>query len=918
MPLAGYAGTDTQASREFKRMTTRNLEALFHPKAIALIGASNHPHSVGGVLASNLIEAGYRGPIMPVNPHEVAVHSILNYRSVAELPQTPDLAVISTPPASVPQLISELGDKGCRAAVVITAGFGEGDQTAGKELSQAMLKAAQPNLMRIVGPNCLGFISPHVGINASFAQLTPKAGDIAFLTQSGAIATAVLDWAAHRNIGFSHVVSLGDMSDVDFGDLLDYLALDMQTRSILLYVESITHARKFMSAARLAARSKPVIVIKSGRSEAGARAAMSHTGALAGSDAVYDAAFRRVGMLRVYALQELFEAVATLATGIKIPGDRLAIITNGGGIGVLATDAVDDFGGRLAEISKETLDELNAALPATWSHGNPIDILGDAKGERYTAAMNAIAKDEGRDAVLVLNCPTAVADSLDAAQAVVATASRLSGVPVLTSWLGESSAQEARKLFSENRIPTYETPDQAVRAFMHLVRYRRNHELLMETPPSINVVTPDRAAARKLVREALSEGRHMLSGIESKEILRAYGVPSLQTLTAKDPADAARVATSIGFPVALKILSRDITHKSDVGGVHLALLTAEAVTQAAEHMLATVKNRMPKARIDGFMVEAMVSRPYAVELIAGITDDPTFGPAILFGQGGTSVEVVRDRAIGLPPLNAVLAREMIDRTRVAGLLRGYRDHPPADMKAIEAVLIALADLAADIDEITEVDINPLLADEQGVLALDARIGLKAATGKRGGRLAIRPYPSELEQTVDLGDGRRFFIRPIRPEDEPLLIGMLEKCTPDDIRLRFFAPLKDISHTFAARLTQIDYDREMALCALSLPESGKDQELLGVVRLIADPNRENAEFAVFVRSDLKGIGLGFRLMTEILAYAYSQNIGHVFGDVLAENTTMLHVATELGFTVERNADDPSIVRVDLPMSKLAAQ
>lgn len=892
-------------------MTIRNLDALFAPKSIALIGASNHAGSVGQVLARNLIEAGYPGPIMPVNPHEQAIHSILNYRSVAELPITPDLAVISTPPSSVPQLISELGARGCRAAVVITAGFGEGDQDSGKALRAEMLKAAQPHLMRIIGPNCLGFISPHAGINASFAQLTPRKGDIAFLTQSGAVATAILDWADARNIGFSHLISLGDMSDVDFGDLLDYLALDGKTRAILLYVESITQARKFMTAARIAARTKPVIVVKAGRSAAGAKAAMSHTGAMAGSDAVYDAAFRRIGLLRVYTLQELFEATATLASGMKVPGSRLSILTNGGGIGVLVTDALDDFGGELAQLDEDTLSALGTQLPATWSHGNPVDILGDATGARYAHALKILAQAKNRDAILILNCPTAVADGLESARAVIDTLAQpdMPRVPVLTSWLGENAAREARLLFSENHIPTYETPDQAVRAFMHLVNYRRNHELLMETPHELTSTAPDREKVRTIIRDVLLSDTTHLGGKEARDILQAYGIPVNEVRFARDAEDAANIADQIGYPVALKIRSPDLPHKSDVGGVRLRLASASAVREAAQTMLANVARAAPHALIEGFTIEAMIMRPNAVELIAGIASDPTFGPIILFGQGGVSVEVVGDRAIGLPPMNAALAKDLISRTRISKLLHGYRDHPPADIDAIERVLIALAELASEFDEIVELDINPLLADEHGVIAVDARIGLKPSQlAHSGARLAIRPYPKELERTHTLSDGTEALIRPIRPEDEPRLLDMLARSSQEDIRLRFFSALKTLTHAFAARLTQIDYDREMALCAFTQNAKG-EPEMLGVVRLIADPNGESGEFAVFVRSDLKGKGLGYRLMTEILAYAYGRNIGHVFGEVLVENTTMLHVAEQLGFKISREPDDPGICRVD---------
>ncbi len=888
-------------------MTIRNLDALFEPKAIALIGASNQPGSVGDVLARNLFGAGFHGPIMPVNPHEQAIHSTLNYPSVADLPIDPDLAVIATPGRAVPGLIAELGGRGCRAAIVITAGFGEGEHTEGQRLRQEMLNAAQPHLLRVVGPNCLGFISPHVGINASFAQLTPPAGDLAFITQSGAVATAVLDWAAHRGIGFSHLVSLGDMSDVDFGDLLDYLALDRRTRAILLYVESITHARKFMSAARIAARSKPVVVVKAGRSAAGAKAALSHTGALAGADAVYDAAFRRVGVLRVYRLRELFEAVATLAAGLRVSGDRLAILTNGGGIGVLATDAVDEYGGELAMLAPETLAKLDTVLPPTWSHGNPVDILGDAGGKRYADALAALLADRGSDAILVLNCPTAVADSMDAARAVVGAAGK-ARCPVLTSWLGEGSAAESRRLLSANRLPTYETPDEAVRAFMHLARYRQTQDLLMQTPPAA-AIAPDRDSARGVIANALREGRAVLTEPEAKAVLKAYGIPVLETVVATDPQDAARRAAAIGFPVALKILSPDITHKSDVGGVRLHVASPEAVERAARDMQTVITAKAPQARLDGFIVQAMAARPQAHELIAGIAEDPAFGPVILFGQGGTGVEVIGDRAIGLPPLNMLLARDMIGRTRIARLLAGYRDRPAADLDAIALTLVKLSQLLAELDEVVELDINPLLADADGVLALDARVVVRAYDGVPGRRMAIRPYPSELAHDVALSDGTAVHIRPIRPEDEPVLLDMLARSAADDIRLRFFAPLKEITHTFAARLTQIDYDREMALIATS-PGDGA---MLGVARLIADPNGIAAEFAVFVRSDLKGRGLGYRLMTEILDYARRHGIKRVHGDVLRENTTMLSMAAELGFGVARSPD-PMVVRVEIDVSR----
>ncbi len=892
-------------------MTTRNFDALFRPKAIALIGASNQPHSVGAVIARNLFGAGFDGPIMTVNPREQAIRSTLNYRSVADLPLAPDLAVIATPPSTVPGLIAELGVRGCRAAVVVTAGFGEGERIEGKELREQMLSASKPHLLRIVGPNCLGFISPSAGINASFAHLTPPAGDLAFVTQSGALAAAVLDWATARGFGFSHVASLGDMADVDFGDLLDYLALDQATRAILLYVESVTAARKFMSAGRIAARTKPVIVVKAGRSSTGARAALSHTGALAGSDAVYDAAFRRAGMLRVYELRELFEAVTTLAAGFKPEGDRLAILTNGGGAGVLAVDALEERGGTLTTLAPETLTHLETVLPPTWSHANPVDILGDAKGDRYAAAIEALVADPGCDALLVMNCPTAVADSLEGAQTVVEAAARYRRRPIFTCWLGETAAIPSRRLFADRRLPTYETPDEAVRAFMHLVQYRRNQDLLLETPPaSPELSRPDNSSAHAVIAAVLSAGRTLLTEPEAKALLAAYRIPVVETHTAENPAEAGRVAERMGKPIALKILSPDINHKSDLGGVRLSLSGPIAVEQAARDMQEIIRRRAPQARLTGFSVQEMVERQHEHELIVGISEDASFGPILLFGHGGVAVEVVGDRAIGLPPLNIVLAREMISRTRIAKLLAGYRDRAAADLDAIAQTLVRLSELLVDLPEVAELDINPLLAGPEGVLALDARVVVQARDAATRAPLAIQPYPAALEHEVEINGGRKLIVRPIRPEDEPHLVEMVARSSPEDIRLRFLGSLKEFPHLLAARLSQIDYDREMALIAVPSRASEDRGEILGVARTVANPEGDRAEFAVMVRSDLKGLGLGFQLMKDILSHARNRGIKTVYGDVLAENTTMLHMAAELGFTRSAEAGDVVQVSIDL--------
>lgn len=896
-------------------MTIRNLDALFKPRSIALIGGSRRAGSLGAVLARNLFKGGFDGPILPVHPRHQSLEGVLAYPSVAALPLAPDLAVIATPPETVPQLVAELGARGTRAAVIITAGFSGDGNGEGSSLRQKLLEAAQPHLLRIVGPNCLGLLLPRQGINASFSHLAPPPGDLAFVTQSGAMVTTMLDWAAPRGIGFSKIVSLGDKADVDFGDLLDYLAMDAETRAILLYIESIAHARKFMSAARLAARSKPVIVIKGGRHAEGARAAASHTGALAGADAVYDAVFARAGTLRVYSLEELFDAAETLshyatATNDSAGRGRLALVTNGGGLGVLATDALIDEGGTLAELTPPTLAALDAELPATWSHANPVDIIGDAPGTRYKAAMRALLADRDNDAVLALHCPVAVADPTEAAAAVVEAVQENGGArgkPVFAAWVGEHAVTEARRLFDRAGLPHYPTPEQAVRAFMHLVRYRRNQALLMRVPPSVPETAPDTAAVRRLVAGALAEGREWLNEAEAKQALAAYGIPVLQAEVVADPKAAGEAAARIGGPVALKILSRDITHKSDLGGVMLDLEGAQAVEQAAEAMLKRIAAAAPDARLEGFTVQAMCRRPKAEELILGVVSDPQFGPVMLFGQGGTAVEVIDDKALALPPLDPVLAEAMMAQTRVYRLLQGYRDRPRAALREIANCLIRLSQLVIDIAEISEVDINPLLADSEGVIALDARFRLDPSQqGLASGRdrLAIRPYPKALEETFTLPDGQKIFVRPLRPDDAPGLRSGFKRLDPEDVRMRFFSHMREMNPAMAARLTQLDYNREMALAAF--PADGPDRNGLGVVRLIADPDNQRAEFAITIRSQDKGRGLGRALMERIIAYAAERGIGEVWGDVLADNHRMLALCDELGF--QRGHPEEGIVRV----------
>lgn len=875
-------------------MTTRNLTSLFSPKAVALIGASNDAGSVGRVLAHNLTGGGFAGSIMLVNPHAREVGGVAAFASVADLPMTPDLAVIATPPRAVPQLIAELGARGCRAAVIITAGFDT-------ELRNATLAAARPYLMRIVGPNSLGFLSPVRGINASFSHSTPTANSLALVTQSGAIATSMIDWAVGRGVGFSHIISLGDMVDVDFGDLLDFLATDTETSAILLYAENVTHVRKFMSAGRIAARAKPVIVVKGGRSRAGAAAALSHTGAMAGEDFVYDAAFRRAGMLRVTTLRELFDAAETLASGLNPEGNRLTIITNGGGLGVLAADALELAGGRLSSLSAGTKQKLDAVLPATWSHANPIDIIGDAPGSRYEAALDIVLQDDNTDAVLVLNCPTGVADSMEAAEAVTRSHARAPLRPLIGCWAGEATTAAPRALLGRARIPTYGTPDEAVAAFLHLAEYSRNQKALFETPAACRRAEANSVTAtRDLVRQVIASGRSILTEPEAKAVLAAYNIPVVATRTVRTPADAAEAADAIGAPVALKVLSRQITHKSDVGGVVLDLPDGAATRVAAQAMLERVKLARPDAVIDGFTVQQMVHRPHAQELLLGVVTDPTFGPCIMFGHGGVATEIIGDRCVGLPPLSTSLARDMISQTRVARLLAGFRNRKAADLAAIASAIVSLSDLVTDVPEIAELDVNPLLADADGVLALDARIVVREPGP--GLELAIRPYPAQPDHA--LAGFPTVTVRPIRPEDSTRIIEMASDVKPEDLKLRFHGGVDLPVRSLALRLSQIDYDRELTLVAEA---HGGGFE--GVVRLIFDPDFGSAEIAIIMTRAAQKRGIGPALMTEALSYARTRGAQRVWGDVMSGNDAALSLGRALGGRISRSPVDAAFQRIE---------
>lgn len=830
---------------------------------------------------------------MPVNPKAAALHGVMTYKDVASLPMTPDLAVIATPPDTIPALVDELGARGTRAAVILTAGFAEGEAAVGKARAEQMLAAARPHLMRVVGPNCLGIAVPGIGLNATFAPAALLPGNIAFLTQSGAMATTVLDWALPRGIGFSAIVSMGDMSDVDFGDLLDYFALDDATQAILIYAEGITQARKFMSAARRTARIKPIIVVKSGRVAEGARAASSHTGALAGADVVYDAAFRRAGMLRVNEVEELFDAAATLARMAPQRGNRLAIITNGGGAGVLATDRLIEEGGRLATLSSETIAKLNAVLPATWSHANPVDLIGDADADRYAHSVSILMNDPGNDALLVAYCPTAIASSADAAKGLVRGLSEQGGTQkknVFVSWMGAATVAEGRAELVAAQLPDYETPERAVRAFMYLVRYRQNQDLLLETP-SADTLSPDNDLERAhgIIRQALDDGREWLDPAEVAAFLSCYDIPFVRTQAVSDARGAAVAAAAIGAPVALKIRSRDVIHKSDVGGVALNVDPAR-VEAAALEMNDKIAAAVPKAKLEGFIVQEMIQRPSAYELIAGVSTDATFGPVILFGQGGTAVEILADKSLELPPLNTSLARAQIERTRIAGLLKGFRDRPASDIDGVVNVLVQLSQIVADHAEVTEIDINPLLCDAHGVIGVDGRVRVRAAMASAQSRLAIRPYPQRLESKIKTPEGQAYEVRPIKPEDEPALRRFAEEIDTRDLWHEFFAPLRDRTHETAARLSQIDYDREMTLVAW---EEGR---VAGLARSLADPDLDTSECAVIIRGDLRKKGLARQLLQALLSAVAAQGIRQAVLVFPADQMQMLSIAKDMEFSV----------------------
>jgi len=895
-------------------MSTYRLQQLFQPKSIAIIGVGAKPTSVGRAILKNLQSAKFAGKIWLVDLHQQEIDGIKTFQDVGTLPDIPDLAILAVPAQAIPEILLAAGQKGLRAAIIVTAGLGHGPGS----LLQKVSDTARSFGIRILGPNCIGLLSPAARLNASFAAEMPAPGDIALISQSGAIAAGLIAWAIQRSIGFSAVASVGDMADIDIGDLLDYFALDQSTRSILVYIESVKDVRKFMSAARAAARVKPVIAIKAGRHRQAAAAAATHTGALAGSDAVYDAALERAGILRVFDLDEFFDAAETLARTRPFRGERLAILTNGGGIGVMAVDKLNDCGGTLAALSDVTKNLLDKHLPVMWSKANPVDIVGDADGERYALALKAMLADQENDAILILQVPTALSTPLETAQRVseIFAKSRHESrsKPLFSAWIGESP--ETARIFADAEIPHFSTESDAVRGFMHLVQYRRAQETLAKVPQSLpHEFSPNKQGARDLLQRVTAEKRKWLDPDEVVALFTAYQIPILPVAIAATPDDAARAAKEFlqtAGSVAIKVFSREILHKSDVGGVELNLRDGEAVRKAAATLVEKALRLRPDAKIRGVTVQPMVVRPNGRELIAGVANDPTFGPVILFGRGGTAVEVINDKALALPPLDLSLAAQLIQKTRVARRLKAYRNVPAADEEAIALTLVKLSQMTADLVEISEVDINPLVADERGVVALDARVAIlpeQSTSSFTNPRFAIKPYPSEWEREIAFGDSASVFVRPIRPEDDGLLRNFVSKISSDDLRLRFFAPVRKLGSEFLARLTQLDYSRAIALIALDTAQS----DILGVVRLHIDANFEAGEYAVLVRSDLKGRGLGWRLMELIIDYARAAGLQRIEGQVLSKNTSMLKMCGELGFEILPDADDASTKLVRLKLS-----
>jgi acetyltransferase len=900
-----------RGGNEGQAMTIRNLNFLFRPRSVAVVGATSRGGSVASAVMRNLLEGGFRGPVYPVHPTHRAVHGVHVYRDLARLPQTPDLVVVCTPAEEVPSVIDEVAGRGTKAAVVVASGLAGVREPDGRTLQQRMLDAARRHLVRILGPNSLGIAVPGIGLNATFASAAAPAGNLALVSQSGVLTSAILEHAGARSVGFSAVVSLGDGADVDAADAIDFLGTDLGTRAIVLYLESAGTARKFLSAARAAARNKPLVVLKGGRTEEGARAAALHTGAPMGDDAVFDAALRRCGAVRAESIEDMLLAVQSV-TRIK-PGrsDRVAIMTNGGGPGVIATDALVVGGGELASLSATTVDKLDELLPPWWSRSNPMDVSGDAPPARYAAALDALLGDVEVDAILFLHGPTAVTAPKAVAEA-CAPVIRGGGKNVFACWMGSAATAAAARIFSAAGVPIFDTPEAAARALLATRRYRTSQALLLEAPPSLPREFPhDDAAVRALIGEALRSGRDRLDEPAAMRLLAAYGIPVADSFVAPGVDEAIRHAQQLGFPVALKVISPDIVHRAEVGGVMLNLESADEVRRAAADIEKRLHSLRPGARLEGFLVQRMIRPRGSVALRSGghelrvcVRQDPVFGPVVVFGPGGRGADQTADWAIGLPPLNMALAHEVIARTRVYRVLAAPAETGGVDVAALQRILMEVAQLVVDHAEISEIVIDPLVANEHTVVAFRARIGLSATSASAHERLAIRPYPKELEERIDAGD-REVILRPIRPEDAPAYARFLSQTDHRDLRHRFFGETRTLTPATLARFTQIDYDREMSFVAATLTGVA-GQEILAELRLVTEPENQYAEVAILVRSDAQRKGLGRALLRKAVDYGRRRGTKELIGFVMPANRPMLALAESTGIETHRASEDGTIV------------
>lgn len=888
-------------------MNKHYLSPLFSPRSVAVIGASSRVESVGGVVFKNMLESGYQGKLYAVNPNHDEIQGQRAYASIQFIDDVVDLAVIITKAATVPDIIESCGKQGVRFALVLSAGFREtGPQ--GIALEQAVVESARRYNMRLIGPNCLGILCPRVGLNATFSKGGAKAGELALISQSGAFCTAIMDWARPNDIGFSSIISVGSAAGMDFGEILDYLAADPHTKSILLYIEGIQRARSFISALRAVARIKPIIVVKAGRHEAGSKAAFSHTGALVGADDVFDAALQRAGVVRVNTIVQLFSAAQALSTNFRPSGNRLAIVTNGGGPGVMASDRAADLGVKIATLSEDTLTQLNTGLPDTWSHGNPLDIIGDATAARYRHAVTHCLQDEGVDGVLVILTPQAMTQPLEVAQAVIETAGKFDK-PLIACWMGETQVAESRQAFVQAKIPSFRTPEPAVEVFSFISAYYQNQMLLTQAPGPTSRYSPaDVEGARLLIEGALAEHRKTLNEMESKAVLAAFHIPIAKTMVARSPNEALLIAEELGLPVAMKINSPDISHKSDAGGIRLNLSNAQAVRSAYHEIVQSIRKNSPNAQIDGVVVEPMIIKPNGRELMVGVTSDPVFGPVITFGAGGVLVEVLGDRAVALPPLNRFLVKDMIQRTRVARLLAAFRNLPPIHMVALESVLLRVSEMVCELPWIKEMDINPLIVDENGACAVDARmvVNYLPPSVERYAHMAIHPYPVHLITRWQLPDGIDLTIRPIRPEDAEIEQEFVRNLSAESKYFRFMDTLQELSQSMLVRFTQIDYDREMALIAV-LEQDNREKEL-GVCRYVTSADGQSCEFALVVADEWQKKGIGNKLMNCLFDAARAKGVKFMEGEVLVTNQPMLELVRRLGFEVSTSEEDAFIKRI----------